>query len=265
MAKKKPVDELFHHDFDGIREYDNELPGWWKWLFYICIVFAVVYLAHYHVLGTGDLSRDEYMRELNPNYSNTLDEARGGMFSPYHSPFLSRGENLSPRVRAELRKLSDATFEETLVRAMSRADAQQLEKLKTAFPDVYKTFESGGATAAGPGTAVAEPTLEAPLKDASALREGKMVFAAQCVSCHGKLGEGGIGPNMTDDYWIHGGEIADLIGIIRKGVPEKGMISWRNTLKPEQIDAVASYILVQLHGTNPPNAKAPQGTLKEAK
>lgn len=264
MAKKKPVDELFHHDFDGIQEYDNDLPGWWKWLFYICILFAFGYLVHYHVIGTGDLQRAEYMKELNPDYSSTLDEASGGILSPYASPFLARDENFSPRVKAELAKLADASFEESLMRAMSKANPAQLEKLKASFPDVYKTFATGGFSSSGATAAAPEPTIEAPLKDAAALAEGKKVFETQCFTCHGKLGEGGIGPNMTDEYWIHGGEIGNLITTIRKGVPEKDMISWKTTLKPEQIDAVASYILMKLQGTNPPNAKAPQGEKKSA-
>ena len=79
-----------------------------------------------------------------------------------------------------------------------------------------------------------------------------------CVPCHGQLGEGGVGPNMTDEYWIHGGEIADLVHTINVGVPEKGMISWAPILSKKQMQQVASYILT-LQGTNPPNAKEPQG------
>ena len=259
MAKNKPVDEVFHHSFDGIQEFDNELPGWWKWLFYISIVFAVVYMLHFHVFGTGDSSRVEYMKEMNPNYSSTLDAASGGLLTPYQSPFLANEENLSPRVRAEIARMSDATFEQSVMRSMSKANAQQLEKLKNAFPDIYKTYSTGGFTTGGSSAASNEPTIAAPLKDAASLAAGKQIFDTQCFTCHGKAGEGLIGPNMCDDYWIHGGTLPDVIRIIRKGVPEKGMITWERTLNPDQIDQVASYIMLKLQGTTPPNPKAPQG------
>jgi mono/diheme cytochrome c family protein len=258
MAKNKPVDEVFHHSFDGIQEFDNDLPGWWKWLFYISIAFAVVYMLHYHVFNTGDLSRAEYMKEMNPNYSATLDAASGGLLTPYQSPFLANEENLSPRVRAEIARMSDATFEQSVMRSMSKANAQQLEKLKSAFPDIYKTYSTGGFTAGG-SAASNEPTIAAPLKDAASLAAGKQIFETQCFTCHGKLGEGLIGPNMCDEYWIHGGTLPDVIRTIRKGVPEKGMITWERTLNPDQINQVASFIMLKLQGTTPPNAKAPQG------
>ncbi len=76
-------------------------------------------------------------------------------------------------------------------------------------------------------------------------------------------GEGGIGPNMTDDFWVHGGQMQEVLHTIYKGVPAKGMIAWEKTLTPEQMDNVASYILVKLVGTNPPNGKAPEGTKAE--
>ena len=259
MKKQKTQDEVFHHSFDGIQEYDNDLPGWWKWMFYITIVFAVAYLLYYHVFSIGDLSQAEYHREVNPNYTPALADLGGGIVSPYHSPYFAREENLTPRVRAELNRLTDASFEEQLMRAMAKADPAQLTKLQQAFPEVYKRYASGGAQPAPSAAAAKKPTIAEPLKDAKALASGKQIFETQCFTCHGKLGEGGIGPNMTDEYWIHGGTIGDVINTIRVGVPAKGMISWEKTLAPDQIDAVASYILVRLQGTNPPNAKAPQG------
>jgi mono/diheme cytochrome c family protein len=258
MASKKQQDELLNHDYDGIREYDNDLPGWWKNLFYICIVFAVVYFSYYHVFGLGDSSKTEYMKELNPDYTPAVAEAGGGLFNAYHSPFLSREENLTPRVRAELQRISDASFDEQLMRAMAKADPKQTEKLKSAFPDIYQRFVAGGVSA-GAGTAAPEPTIAEPIKDAAVLADGKKTFETQCFTCHGKLGEGLIGPNLTDDYWIHGGKIENIINTIRKGVPAKGMISWEKTLTPDQINAVASFILLKLQGTTPPNAKPPQG------
>ncbi|MGK9368185.1 cbb3-type cytochrome c oxidase N-terminal domain-containing protein [Melioribacter sp. Ez-97] len=96
--------------------------------------------------------------------------------------------------------------------------------------------------------------------DAATLSEGKEIFVKNCASCHGQNGEGLIGPNLTDDYWIHGGGIKNIFKTIKYGVPQKGMISWESQLEPKKIQAVASYIIT-LHGTNPPNPKAPEGEL----
>ncbi len=96
------------------------------------------------------------------------------------------------------------------------------------------------------------------LTDASALEDGKDIFKVNCVPCHGENGQGIIGPNLTDDYWIHGGGIKNVFKTIKYGVPAKGMLTWDGKLNPREIQEVASYVL-SLQGTNPPNAKAPQG------
>lgn len=96
--------------------------------------------------------------------------------------------------------------------------------------------------------------------DASGIAAGKSTFVTNCAACHGKLGEGGVGPNLTDDYWLHGGKINDVFKTIKYGYPEKGMRSWKDDLSPVMIAQVASYIK-SIHGTNPPNAKAQQGEL----
>ena len=95
--------------------------------------------------------------------------------------------------------------------------------------------------------------------DAATLSEGKDIFMKNCVTCHGQHGEGIVGPNLTDDYWIHGGGIKNIFTTIKYGVPAKGMISWQTQLAPKKMQAVASYV-ISLHGTNPPNGKAPEGT-----
>ncbi len=97
------------------------------------------------------------------------------------------------------------------------------------------------------------------LTDAAALNEGKEIFKKNCIACHGQNAEGIVGPNLTDDYWIHGGGIKNIFKTIKYGVPAKGMISWQTQLDPKKIQDVASYV-ISLHGTNPPNAKPPQGT-----
>jgi len=90
------------------------------------------------------------------------------------------------------------------------------------------------------------------------LTEGFQIYSTNCVACHGDKGQGGVGPNLTDKFWIHGGGIKDLFKTITHGIPEKGMIAWEKTLNPLQVQKVASYILT-LQGTNPKGAKEPQG------
>jgi cytochrome c oxidase cbb3-type subunit 3 len=102
------------------------------------------------------------------------------------------------------------------------------------------------------------------LADNESLIAGKEVFKTNCVVCHLSQGQGLVGPNLTDDYWIHGGSFADIVTLIRNGVPAKGMISWKTQISQQQILEVASYIMT-LRGTNPPNPKAPEGELYSTK
>lgn len=108
------------------------------------------------------------------------------------------------------------------------------------------------------GAFVNEETV-AFLSDAQAINSGKAIFKANCVACHGSEAGGLVGPNLTDEYWIHGAGIKNVFKTIKYGVPVKGMISWQTQLNPKQIQDVASFIL-SIQGTNPPNAKAPEGT-----
>lgn len=90
------------------------------------------------------------------------------------------------------------------------------------------------------------------------LETGKSIFDNSCMACHATDGGGGVGPNLTDEYWIHGGSINDVFRVVKYGVPEKGMIPWQDQLSPEQMQYVSSYILT-LQGTTPLNPKEPQG------
>lgn len=94
--------------------------------------------------------------------------------------------------------------------------------------------------------------------DAASIAEGKEIYLKNCATCHGQKGEGLVGPNLTDDFWIHGGGVKNIFKTIKYGVPAKGMISWETQLDPKKMQAASSYIMT-LHGTNPPNGKAAEG------
>jgi cytochrome c oxidase cbb3-type subunit 3 len=162
---KEPV--LLDHNYDGIQEFDNNLPRWWVWLFYITIVFSAVYLVYYHVAHAGPLQAGEYDNEM--------------------------------KAGAELKGAAMSRFEASI------------------------------------------PTLT-PATDAVVLDGGRETYAKFCAPCHRADGGGLVGPNLTDDYWIHGSSFADNVKVIWDGVPAKGMITWKTTLKPDQVFAVASYI-----------------------
>ncbi len=259
----KVTNELIDHDYDGIQEYDNDLPGWWKALFLITIVIAIIYVPYYHFYG--DLQDAEYQKEM-----GTYVEAGVGRgpFTSYSSPWASDGE-ITPALRAEMDKILDAPFDEQLMRAMAKADPDQLAKLQTAFPDVIAAYGSGTSASPDPAPAKKEEPAATPsagmaaLTDEASLAAGKKVWDTQCFTCHLNDGGGSIGPNMTDDYWIHGGDMESIVHIIKVGVPAKGMIPWEATLTPDQIMQVASFIKVKIHGTTPAVPKAPQGDLFE--
>lgn len=183
-------DIVLDHNYDGIKELDNHLPPWWKWLFYASIVWSVVYLAVYHFSYSLPLSGEEYEKEV------------------------------------------------------AQATAAQQKFL-----------------ASQPKAVIDESTLVyAP--DATILEKGKAVFIrTNCGSCHRNDGGGNaIGPNLTDEYWLHGGGIKNVFTTIKTGVVEKGMPAWGKSMSPGDVRDVAFFVL-SLQGTKPANAKAPQGEL----
>lgn len=112
----------------------------------------------------------------------------------------------------------------------------------------------------GNKNAPTEPELLAVLADPKRKEEGKNIFLSKCASCHGSAGQGGIGPNLTDEYWIHGGKLTELMKTINEGVNDKGMPPWGAVLKDTEIQSAVAFIR-SLRGTNPPGAKDPQGAL----
>lgn len=178
---------LLDHEYDGIRELDNQLPRWWVWLFYITIIYSAVYLVYYHVTRSGNLQAAEYANEMKAG-----------------------------------------------------------EQLKAA---AMGKFESSMA-------------MLQPETNSVVLDDGRQTYNKYCAPCHRVDGGGLVGPNLTDDYWIHGSTYGDTVKVIWDGVPAKGMITWKTVLKPEQIQDVASYIYT-LRGAKlltpgkPPENQAP--------
>ncbi|MEO6914356.1 MAG: cbb3-type cytochrome c oxidase N-terminal domain-containing protein [Chitinophagaceae bacterium] len=125
--------------------------------------------------------------------------------------------------------------------AMAEAETEKLAYLKTAANNVD------------------ENSIKL-LTDASALAEGQKIFVVNCAACHGAEGQGVVGPNLTDDYWLHKGSVKDIFKTIKYGYPDKGMKSWNEDFSPLQMAALASYVK-SLHGTKPANPKEPQGDL----
>ena len=116
--------------------------------------------------------------------------------------------------------------------------------------------------AAAPAAPQAAGKDDASLKswaaDAAHITQGKGVYDAKCAVCHGPVGEGGIGPNMTDDFWLHGAKPSEMAATVTNGVADKGMPPWGALLSADDLKSVVAYVRT-LHGTNPPNGKAPQG------
>ncbi len=179
-------DKVLNHAYDGIQEYDNPLPGWWKWIFIITMVHSAGYLAYYHLGGPGTSPQEDYTAEM-----AVYNEQQAAIAA------------LAPKVDAE--------------------------------------------------------SLSAVLANATEVAAGKVVYEGKCVACHGAKGEGLVGPNLTDNFWIHGaGELTDIYKVVEVGVPEKGMIAWKSLLQPKEMMQVVAYVKT-LEGTYPPNPKAPQG------
>ncbi len=191
MTKSKPIEEesdiLMNHEYDGIRELDNDLPPWWLYGFYISIVFAVVYLGYYEFFG-GDSQTVEFEKEM--------------------------------------------------------------AQAKTEIEEYKKTAKD-----------LIDASTVVLLTEDTDLAKGKTIFDTSCVVCHLADAGGSIGPNLTDEYWILGGGIKNVFTTVSEGGREgKGMIPWKSTLSPSEIQQVSSYIL-SLQGTTPAKPKPPEGDI----
>lgn len=131
----------------------------------------------------------------------------------------------------------------------------QQDELKTQYAVAEKAIEKYQKEH---GSSVDENSVVL-ISDATQLADGKVIYEKNCVACHAANGGGGVGPNLTDAYWIHGNTINNVFKVIKYGVPEKGMIPWEAQLNPEQIQNVSSYILTEFKDKNVEGGKEPQG------
>lgn len=130
----------------------------------------------------------------------------------------------------------------------------QIEEYEASLEQAGIEAEARGATML---TSIDETNVEVDTST-PALAAGEELFNGNCAACHAMDGGGGVGPNLTDEYWLHGGDIKSVFSVVKYGVVEKGMIPWQDQLSPEEMQQVSSYIL-SLQGTSPANPKAPQG------
>ncbi|MEO8636150.1 MAG: cbb3-type cytochrome c oxidase N-terminal domain-containing protein [Gemmatimonadales bacterium] len=167
MSKPTSKNQVMGHadESDGIEEYDNALPNWWLGLFYLCHIWALAYVVHYHFIAK----------------------------------------------RSEVK-----TFAAEMAAASVRWPQQ-------------------AAAAAATTVDLSEQSVEA----------GEAVFKVNCVACHGADMKGGIGPNLLDTTWIHGGTPEAILHTITVGVPEKGMLTWGPILGPAKVSQVAAYVVHQ--------------------
>lgn len=180
-----PEARLMTHAYDGIREYDNPLPGWWSAIFYATIVFAAAYGVFYHVGRWGKTPAQRY--------------------------------------------------EAALASYQSQKGARDLAE----------------------AASVNEEVLARRAADPKVVADGRAVFASRCASCHSEDGRGLIGPNLTDDYQLHGHTRMDIYTTVKKGVPGTAMLAWGEQLPAADVIAVATYVTT-LRGQNVPG-KAREG------
>lgn len=119
--------------------------------------------------------------------------------------------------------------------------------------------DAGGSLADSSLRGITAADLEAMAVDPVTLSEGLDVWVKNCQVCHLAEGQGLVGPNLTDDYWVHGGDALSIHATVVQGVVDKGMAAWGRQLGPARVDAVVAYLLT-LRGTHV-EGKAPEGEL----
>ena len=175
------------HELDGIKEYDNPMPGWLMAIWWGSLLFAAGYLMFYALrFGEGSL------------------------------------------------------------------EAEYRAQTESAVTSVQAYFDANPLVPPSPAQ------LLAGAKNTAVVGMGEARFARSCAPCHGDHAQGLIGPNLTDDRWIHGGTVEQIFQTVAKGWPSKGMPPWGRTLKPDELAALVSYVR-SLQGSLPANPRPPEG------
>jgi cytochrome c oxidase cbb3-type subunit 3 len=185
-------DDKVLHELDGIKEYDNPMPGWLLAIWWGSLIFAAGYLIFYAL-----------------------------------------------------------NFGEGTIEAEYRAETQ------AAVAEVQAYFDAHPIVPPSPKALLAGAT------NAAILDLGASRFERSCAPCHGAQAQGLIGPNLTDDRWLHGGSVEQVFQTVAKGWPAKGMPPWGRTLRPEELAALVSYIR-SLQGSNPPDSRPSEGDVAAA-
>lgn len=176
---------LSDHAYDGIQEFDNPLPGWWKWMFIGSIVFSVFYAMYFHIGAPGRSISEVYDADLSANMRLQFKEI------------------------GELKPNAD--------------------------------------------------TIVAYIAKPNWLKVGQTVYKANCITCHGRDGEGKVGPNLADEYYKNVTKIEDIARVISKGAGNGAMPAWGNRIHLNEIVLVSAYVAT-LRGKKPPGeAKGPEG------
>lgn len=251
-------DEILGHgaDADGIEEYDNPLPDWWMGLFLVSIVFAAVYPVYHHGIA-GNTQVAAYEREM-AAAATRWPEADGLAALPMDSASLAAGEEIFVSTCASCHKADmtghigpnliddewihggdEASVLKTVMEGIAAkgmpAWGAILGPAKVQQVSAYVMSKQGSVPPEAPGDIVP------PAGDGNAV-DGSEVYATHCAACHLPDLSGLVGPDLTDDEWLHGGELAQIQTTITEGVPEKGMISWKPILSPAEIEAVARFV-----------------------
>ena len=297
-------EKILSHDYDGIREYDNPLPGWWLFVFYGSMVWALLYALFYH-FGPGLLEHEAHEAEMR---ALRIEAARAAITSgevtdegvlavaasPEHveagaALFSERcvechgdngggdvGPNLTDKYwlhggsPAEVHATIASGVHEPGMPGWSWTMRPDEVWAAAAYVETQRgTNVAGGKEPEGlpwvPGTPsasrrqVLKATLTTILEDPAAVSRGQAVFLTRCLPCHGPEGGGLVGPNLTDMYFVHGGDLPDLFRVISDGVPEKGMVSWKKQLTADELREVTAFV-ASLRGNNAAG-KPPEGEL----
>ena len=190
ISKPIPAEEEskldLHHDYDGIRELDNNIPGWWKLAFFGTFIFSIIYF--YRMFGSESM--------------------------PLQGEELAMANAIAEIQRTEYLQHAANNIDENTVKLMGSED----------------------------------------------ITAGRELYIKNCVACHGDKGQGGVGPNFTDEYWMHKGSLRDIFYSIKYGWQEKGMKAWKDDFSPKQIAQITNFIHT-LKNTNVPGGKEKQGEI----